>query len=154
MGDADARTIATWRYEPPYDFYDMAADPEDLAELLDPEKRRDYRAAFLGGELAGFFCFGAAARVPGGDYDGKNMVDVGLGLRPDLTGKGLGLDFTRAGLEFARRRFAPASFRLTVAAFNERGILVYERAGFRRVGSFVQRTNGGEQPFLLMVREA
>jgi hypothetical protein len=47
----------------------------------------------------------------------------------------------------AWRRFAPARFRLSVAAFNE-------HAGFRRVNAFTQSTNGGEHPFLLMTREA
>jgi ribosomal-protein-alanine N-acetyltransferase len=72
---------------------------------------------------------------------------VGLGLRPDLTGRGLGLGFLLAGLEFARRRFAPDSFRLSVATFNE-------RAGFQWVEVFTHHTNGGEHPFLLMTREA
>jgi ribosomal-protein-alanine N-acetyltransferase len=82
------------------------------------------------------------------------MVDIGLGLRPDLTGRGLGLPFVLAGLEFARERFAPEGFRLTVAAFNERAILIYERAGFRGIETFTHRTNGGEHPFVLMVRES
>jgi ribosomal-protein-alanine N-acetyltransferase len=75
-------------------------------------------------------------------------------LRPDLTGRGLGLEFLAAALQFGRRRFAPAGFRLAVATFNERAIRVYERAGFRRVEVFTHHTNGGDYPFLLMIREA
>jgi ribosomal-protein-alanine N-acetyltransferase len=41
-----------------------------------------------------------------------------------------------------------------VATFNERAILVYERAGFRRTEVFTHHTNGGDHPFLLMTREA
>ena len=81
-------------------------------------------------------------------------VEVELGLRPDLTGTGLGSGFLSAGLEFARRRFAPARFTLAVAAFNGRAITVYERAGFRRNGVFEHKTNGGEHEFLSMRREA
>ena len=62
-------------------------------------------------------------------------MEIGLGLRPDLTGRGLGLDFFRAGVEFARERFRPALIVLNVAAFNERAIAVYERAGFVRTGA-------------------
>jgi hypothetical protein len=58
--------------------------------------------------------------MPGEDHADGGAVDVGLGLRPDLTGRALGLGFMLAGLEFARRRFAPDGFRLSVAAFNER----------------------------------
>ena len=157
MDDADARKISAWRYEPPYDFYDVAKDPEDLEELLDAKKRQDYFAAFSGDgdELVGFLCFGAEAQVPGGPYGDGDELDVGLGLRPDLTGKGLGLPFLLSGLEFARRGFSPAGFRLSVATFNERAMRVYERAGFRRGDVFTRFGTGGvEQPFLVMRREA
>ncbi len=153
MSEEEAREVANWKYEPPYDFYDVTKDPEDLDELLDPEKRKDYFSAASNDELVGYFCFGAEARVPGGDYSGE-AVDVGLGLRPDLTGEGLGPEFLEAGLEFAKVRFSPAGFRLSVAEFNERAIKVYERAGFEKAESFIQRTNGGEYAFFLMTREA
>ena len=92
--------------------------------------------------------------MPGFDYADDGSLDIGLGLRPDLTGKGLGLEFLLAGLEFGRRRFAPAGFRLAVATFNGRAIQVYERAGFRPTTVFTHHTNGGDHPFLLMTREA
>lgn len=153
MSDEEAREIAAWKYEPPYDFHDVAKDPEDLEELLSPEKRKDYFSAFSDGGLVGYFCFGAEARVPGGDYSGE-AVDVGLGMRPDLTGKGLGLDFLESGLASAKERFAPARFRLSVAEFNERAITVYERAGFAKAGRFIQKTNGRRHSFILMTRPA
>lgn len=153
MTQKEAREIAAWKYDPPYDFYDVAKDPEDLEERLDPDKRRDYYSATSGGELVGYFCFGREARVPGGDYSGE-AVDMGLGMRPDLTGKGLGQEFLESGLEFAEERFSPVRFRLSVAEFNERAIKVYERAGFETVESFIQNTNGAGHPFLLMARPA
>jgi ribosomal-protein-alanine N-acetyltransferase len=147
MNDEEAREISGWRYDPPYDFYDATSDPDDLAELLDPKRRREgaYYAAFdERGALVGFFQFERKAQI----------VEVGLGLRPDLTGKGLGLGFMLAGLEFARRHFSPTGFRLSVATFNERAISVYERAGFGRGEVFMHHTNGGDHPFLLMTRGA
>lgn len=146
MDDADAGEISGWRYEPPYDFYDGDADPADLAELLDPKRREDayFSVRDEEGRLVGFFQFG--------EEDG--VVDVGLGLRPDLTGRGLGSGFLSSGLEFARRRFAPGRFTLSVAAFNGRAIRVYERAGFRRGGVYTHETNGAEHEFLSMRREA
>jgi ribosomal-protein-alanine N-acetyltransferase len=146
MTDEEAREISGWRYEPPYDFYNWTSDPDDLEELLDPERRKDsYFSVFdEEGALVGFFGIGAK--------DGT--VDVGLGLRPDLTGAGLGLDFLFAGLEFARELHSPARFTLAVATFNERAIRVYERAGFRRGRVYMHHTNGGEFQFLAMAREA
>ena len=146
MSQRQARAVAAWQYDPPYDFYDAVADPEDLAELLDPVQRegRDFVVRSDPDGLVGFFMF----KHEGG------TVEVGLGLRPDLTGRGLGLSFLLAGLEFARERYAPAQFRLAVAAFNQRAIRVYERAGFRQGESYMHRTNGGEHLFLRMERPA
>lgn len=38
MNQSDAEKIADWHYEGIYSFYDMENDPEDLQELLSPEK--------------------------------------------------------------------------------------------------------------------
>jgi [ribosomal protein S18]-alanine N-acetyltransferase len=141
-----ANAIAQWRYAPPYSFYDATADPDDLALLLGEETREGAHFSAFGedDELVGFFSF---AR------DGDDVV-VGLGLRPDLTGRGLGLAFVEAGLAFARERFGPARFRLSVATFNERAIRVYERAGFEPLRTYDHATNGGVHPFLEMARPA
>jgi ribosomal-protein-alanine N-acetyltransferase len=146
MEDEEAVEISGWHYEPPYDFYDATSDPDDLKELLDPKLRKDaYFSAFdKDGVLVGFFQL---------EREGTT-VDVGLGMRPDLTGQGLGIGYLLAGLEFARRRFSPESFTLSVATFNERAIAVYERAGFRRNAVYKHNTNGGEYLFLSMAREA
>src|SRR5215217_3457894 len=146
MEDEEATQISGWHYEPPYDFYDATSDQDDLEELLDPERRRDaYFSVFdEGGALVGFFQF---------EREGET-VDVGLGMRPDLTGKGLGVGYLLAGLEFARNRFSPERFTLSVTTFNERAIRVYERAGFRRGHVYTHHTSGGEYLFLSMAREA
>lgn len=146
MDDADTRGISGWRYEPPYDFYSGDADPKDLAELLDPERRRGVYFSVLEGEerIVGFFQV---------EREG-DTVDVGLGLRPDLTGRGFGMEYVRAGLAFARERFSPEAFTLSVATFNRRAIGVYESVGFRRGEVYVHETNGGEYEFVPMRREA
>jgi [ribosomal protein S18]-alanine N-acetyltransferase len=145
-GQAEAVAIAHWRYEPPYSFYDATADPDDLALLLGEETRegRHFSAFDENNELVGFFSF---------IVEGDDVV-VGLGLRPDLTGHGLGLAFVEAGLAFARERFNPSRFRLSVATFNERAIRVYERAGFEPLRTYEHETNGGLHPFLELTRAA
>lgn len=142
LTQSDAETIATWHYEGEYAFYDAEADAEDLAELLDPALRGDSMFGVRDGEgkLIGFFAFQVA--------DG--VVDFGLGLRPDLTGKGLGADFAHAGLDFAQSRFSPKNIQLRVAAFNKRAIKVYQQIGFREVEHYMNRTNGGEFEFVRM----
>lgn len=139
MTAEDAEAIAAWHYPGPYAFYDWEQDPGDLAELLDPsEWGRRYFAADADGELAGFFVFNP----------GAGSTEIGLGLRPDLTGRGLGGRFLEAGLRFA----GAERYTLAVAAFNRRAILVYERAGFVVTDRYTHRTNGADHAFLRMER--
>jgi [ribosomal protein S18]-alanine N-acetyltransferase len=139
MTAEDAEAIAAWRYPGPYAFYDWDQDPGDLAELLDPgEWGRHNFAADADGELAGFFVF----------KRGAESTEIGLGLRPDLTGRGLGGRFLEAGLRFA----GAERYTLAVATFNRRAIVVYERAGFVVTERFTHHTNGADHAFLRMQR--
>jgi len=150
--EVDARAILAWHYEEPYAIYN--ADPATLDqafETLHNPANAYFAALTPDGQVAGFCCFGADARVPGGDYADASALDVGLGLRPDLTGGGRGLDFVRAVLAFGRSRFAPARFRLTVAAFNLRAQRVYTHAGFRVVGRFRRGGEPTAPEFLQMI---
>ncbi|MEO5663171.1 MAG: GNAT family N-acetyltransferase [Nocardioides sp.] len=126
-----AEDISTWCYAAPYDVYDMVgASPE---ELLDPEV--GYHAVMAEDRLIGFRSFGPDGQVPGWEYD-DSALDTGGGLRPELTGQGLGRAVISAGLAFGRVRFAPAAFRVTVASFNARALHTVASLGFERVGSF------------------
>jgi [ribosomal protein S18]-alanine N-acetyltransferase len=146
MTQTEAQEVADWKYDDPYSFYDMSRDPDDLQELLDPTRRAQsgYHTALDGSDLVGFFAF----RKEG------DTVEIGLGLRPDLTGRGVGRDFLLAGLRFAGDSFAPQVFRLAVASFNKRAIRVYERVGFQRSRDFMHETNGGVHEFVEMVMNA
>jgi len=158
LAEVDAEEILGWRYTGELAVYgfetpDPAARAEELRGLLDPAN--GYHAArTAAGELIGFCCFGADAQVPGGDYR-QPALDVGLGLRPDLVGRGLGLAYVEAILDFARCELSPPSFRLTVAAFNRRAFRVYERAGFATIARFERQATDGQgagAEFLVMVR--
>lgn len=146
LSQQEAEAIAEWHYPEPYSFYDWKADPDDLRELLDPALRGDAYWAVRDdqGELVGHFSFKPS----------EGTLEIGLGLRPDLTGRGLGAAFLAAGLDFGRERFAPEQFTLAVATFNERAITVYERAGFTRKRTYLHSTSGGEWQFLEMSRPA
>jgi ribosomal-protein-alanine N-acetyltransferase len=143
MSQEDAVAIATWRYPPPYDFYDADADSDDLAELLDPRRREGcYFSAWTDSGLIGYAHVSAA----------EGTADIGLGLRPDLTGHGLGLSFLEAVMAFAREGHQPVRFTLSVAAFNQRAIRVYERAGFAVSRRYRHFSAGRTWDFLEMTR--
>ena len=150
MDETDARAIATWRYKAPYDVYSLdAGDPDEIVRcFLDPVNAY-YTIVDQEGRLAAYCCFGPDAQVPGGDY-GTPVLDVGLGIHPDLTGQGLGHVFVRAVLRFARQEFAPAGFRVTVAEFNERALRVWKSAWFQPVQRFERAPDG--MPFVVLTR--
>ncbi len=157
LEEADARAILAWRYEGQCTIYNWAEE-DDPAEMLD-RRSPHYAVKDERGELVGFFAYGSSAQVwDSGEphlYSEHNTITVGLGMRPDLTGKGLGLAFTQAGLDFAREHFAPDYFRLYVLTFNERAIRVYERAGFERAGIFTRLSaEYGNRDFVEMRRRA
>ncbi|MGA8113909.1 MAG: GNAT family protein [Actinocatenispora sp.] len=145
LTEAQADQVARWRYPAPYSVYDVGA--AGAAGMLTPEY--EYHGVGVDGELVGFCCFGVDAQVPvgrtAGWYEGDGL-DVGLGLRPDRTGRGEGAAFLAAVLRFAEERYGAALVRLTVASFNARARSVYEAAGFVLVGESPDGT------FLLLAR--
>ncbi len=127
------KQVATWRYEPPYDFYN-----DDGKPVKNPER---FFGVHDDGDLVGFIYL----------EERDDGIFYGLGMRPDLTGRGLGLDFVRFGLEFVHRRFPGRQVLLDVAEFNVRAAKVYERAGFRVTGRHVRRFDGwGDVAFVDM----
>jgi RimJ/RimL family protein N-acetyltransferase len=146
IGRDAAERIVAWRYPPPYDFYNI--DASVLPALLAPANAY-YVASGDDGDIVGFSCFGPDARVPGGDYD-DTAVDVGIGLRPDLTGQGLGLSFLESVLGLAEQEHGATRFRATIAAFNARSLLVAERAGFVPTSAF---TTASGVDFVQLIRD-
>jgi [ribosomal protein S18]-alanine N-acetyltransferase len=132
--------IMSWHYEPPYDFYDTDADPPE-----DPAKFRVVRGD--DGRVDAFWYF---------DRPEPGVVEVGIGLRPDLVGCGLGERFLRAELDYARKQWGPDTFRLFVTDWNARATALYRRVGFREVGERHVRSleRFGDHVFLRMERAA
>ncbi|MGP1906752.1 GNAT family N-acetyltransferase [Metabacillus sp. JX24] len=128
--------ILGWRYEAPYDFYNMEVSEENIHGML---THPYYAMKNRAGETAGFFCFGITAQVPSrymSQIYSANMIDIGLGMNPRLTGKGQGSAFFAFILNQARAGFPNTPLRLTVACFNERASRIYEKAGFKEAVRF------------------
>lgn len=115
----EALTVAQWHYPAPYEMYDLARIPLLTSVMIHHLQAPFGRMGFYGVHasteaLVGVFSFQVVQRT----------VELGLGLRPDLTGQHHGLGFVQAGMEFARAKYAPHQFRLDVAVFNQRAIRV------------------------------
>jgi len=148
----DIGPVASWRYPGPYAYYNF--DLLSLATILlaqslfgaisDPTY---FTVVDEREQIVGVFSY---------IWHARGVLEVGLAMRPDLTGqgRGLGLSFVLAGLDFARKRFRPQRFYLTVAAFNNRARTVYERAGFTRVGTTASHRGGRKVELIEMMRDA
>lgn len=143
MEKEEAYKISEWHYDEPYSFYDFKNDIEDAKEFLDFSNRPEDKYFSVindSGELAGFY----EVRPSNG------CIEIGLGMRPDLTGKGLGLSFLRSGLEFINEKFNPGVLRLQVLSSNKRAQIVYERAGFRTTKLVEIENDLGKHEFVEM----
>lgn len=125
-----ASKIVKWVYEDPYSIYNFYDTREAIEELVN----QNYHAVFESNNLIGYFCFGYSARIPTEDDVAYSIeaLDIGLGMKPEICGKGLGYDFLKAGLTFAKENFIGEKqvIRLTVAEFNQRAVNLYGKAGF------------------------
>jgi [ribosomal protein S18]-alanine N-acetyltransferase len=149
MTEDFAIQILQWQYESPYDFYNNELTDESLKELMN-----DTYLAVIdeNKQITGYYCTGISAIVPAGKEYGaynENMIDLGLGLKPGLTGAGRGrsfLTFILQNIENANIESLP--LRLTVANFNKRAIKLYEKVGFITQQSF----NSNGIPFQTMIK--
>lgn len=155
LKEEQARDILTWRYPSPYDFYDPPIDSHAdyyIREFLNPALQ--FHAVMdCDGEFIGFCSYGRDGQVPGGEYP-DGALDIGLGMKPEYTGRGRGRDFFHAILAFAEAQLGAERFRVTVARFNQRAINVYIDAGFEEVQRFYDAHFSVEYTILVLDRTA
>jgi RimJ/RimL family protein N-acetyltransferase len=142
----DTEAIASWRYQGPWSAYDSRQGDEPVSTGA------GYSAVVDGaGSLVGFVCTGQEARVPGlADEDG--VVDIGVGMRPDLVGQGLGSAFGAVVLDYVRGLHGDRPLRAVVQSWNERSLRLCRRLGFRGAGTHVCVQDGRDVSYRIMVR--
>jgi hypothetical protein len=155
MDETNVRRFWDWRYQPPYDLYNVGFDQaheDELSEavqfFLDPQNAY-FSIVDQHGQLAAFCCFGWDARVPGGDYS-ADALDLGMQMHPDMIGHEPAL--IGPLLDFARQTFAPRMLRTTIAALNASELRAFEQAGFGAVQTFEDSANG--RSFVVLSRQA
>ncbi|MCA0987401.1 GNAT family N-acetyltransferase [Guptibacillus algicola] len=142
-----ARSTLSWRYEPPYDFYNNEMDEESIKERLDGS----YQAITLDDELFGYLCIGEQAQIPIGHKYGvyhERCVDMGLGMNPDYVGKGYGYGFCERIMNHIKENNPGVPIRLSVATFNKKAIHLYEKLGFVKKDKF----DTGHAEFITMIK--
>ena len=151
MNEDNARKILTWRYDKLLNFYNP--NPSEIEETVQDfiNPGNAYYSIFNNrNELVAYCCFGADARVKGGNYD-IEALDIGFGMRPNLTRRGITFRIINAVYDFAKSHFESTLFRVTVAEFNQQAIRLYEKAGFKQVEKFKREQDG--MYFLVLILE-
>ncbi|UNB52892.1 nucleotidyltransferase domain-containing protein [Mycolicibacterium sp. YH-1] len=129
MTEHDAHRVAAWRYDGRWSIYDLSSAQPILEDLV------NYFAVTSGERLVGFCCVGEAARVPGLTAD-PAVVDIGLGMEPDLVGHGHGVPFGQAVLTYLTEAYPEKQFRAVIQAWNERSLNLVGRLGFDDAGEW------------------
>ncbi|WP_051236191.1 GNAT family N-acetyltransferase [Paenibacillus pinihumi] len=143
---AHAQEICSWRYPPPYDVFERASWAHQEAaemDLGDPVVRDGQYLAIVDQHhiLCGF------AQL----FPLSGVLRLGIGLRPDLCGLGLGASLIhRLALE-ARRRAPGQEIDLEVPAWNVRAIKAYEKAGFHITDTYPLKVGSEWQDIHCMV---
>lgn len=146
MNIRHCQDICTWEYEPPYDIYQWSSwsqMEEEAEEFGDDEIRATQYICVLDEEDT---LIGYAQLFPL-----VGVTRLGLGMRPELCGQGLGTEFVQCIVDEARRRRPDDEIDLEVLEWNHRARKAYYKAGFRETDRYERPTPKGPMEFLCMV---
>lgn len=144
----DAETVASWRYQGPWSVYDPRPGDDPISAVAGYDAVVDDA-----GSLVGFICVGPEARVPGlAEADGT--LDIGVGMHPDLVGRGLGRRLGAVVLDHLRGRYGDRPLRAVVQGWNERSLRLARGLGFRDAGIHQCVQDGRQVSYVLLVRPA
>jgi RimJ/RimL family protein N-acetyltransferase len=146
-----AREFVQWEYPPPYNVYNNPEEQLGEAVHYNIDPVNNVYAMFnQDNELIGYCSYGPDGQVPGGDYSEK-ALDIGLMLKPELTGQGMGAAFAKEVIRNGLAKYTPKMLRVTIAAFNKRAIRTWEKNGFQKTQSF--KRDGDEMEFVILMKE-
>ena len=149
--EKSAREFLMWHYETPYDIYNCPHEDVEKYIQYNIDPANNVYAIFdQAGQLIAYCSYGKDAQVPGGDYS-ENALDIGMMVKPELTGRGMGSSFAREVIQNGLHKYTANKLRVTIAAFNKRAIRTWEKNGFQHKQNFKRRGNGME--FVIMTKE-
>ena len=112
MSQEDAQEICSWEYSGQYRVYNNSWEKmaEQGISYADKEThRKEFYTLLRDGKMIGFFRL----------RRGEKVVELGLGLQPDLCGQGLGKELVQAAVQEHKKRFGDLPLWLAVRVWNE-----------------------------------
>lgn len=143
LTEEGAKETCKWQYNPPYEVYSSWSWEKMLKEnepMTDSELReKDYLGLYDEEKnILGFVVFSNPK---------KGVTRLGLGLKPELCGIGLGERFVELIIEESKLRNPSNIIDLEVLSWNKRAYKVYENVGFKKVDTYKRQTPTGESEF-------
>jgi hypothetical protein len=135
MTAADAAEVATWRYDGDWSVYNLPTSQPLIDNLA------SYNSIANGDILIGFYCTGVEARVAGVNEE-STVLDVGIGMNPQLVGRGNGVRFGETVLEHLAVHHPGVMLRAVVQSWNERSMRLTRRLGFQDSGELTVNQGG------------
>lgn len=146
MTQADAKELCAWRYDGAYSVYDFIpyedaarqgwsiADAAVLARCFVSAKNAQ-------GKLCGFFRL---------EVQPDGAVEIGLGLAPDICGKGNGAAFVRSLTTYAQQKHPQKPLYMEVRPFNQRAVRCYEKCGYTATAQYTKQQPWGKIEYIRM----
>lgn len=163
--DYASEMINNWKYGGEYSIYDYENEEEFLLNSKNWGVERfvalDENEKLVGELTIEFFREVDKDSEDDGYVDIQTVKDnpyevyemwIGFGLRPDLTGKGIGKEFISECVNFAVKQYKYKGdyVRLGVAEFNKRAIKTYEKVGFQVFDTYNGEIDGKKHKILWM----
>ena len=145
MTAGEAVDVAGWRYAGDWSVYDLATPRPVLDNLA------SYHSVVSGQNLLGFCCTGEEARIAG-MTDDPAILDVGIGMNPNLVGHGNGARFGEIILRYLDEHHPNVTLRAAVQTWNERSLRLTRRLGFRDTGELIAIQGGRSVSYRIVQR--
>lgn len=150
LTEQNAREICSWRYPGEYSVYNFS-DWETVMEngwdLSIKEKREaEYVAVLQTDELnlkAVLIAYGRISTI-------HNTTYIGIGLKPECCGLGLGAGIMNLLLATAKEKMPNQIIAVEVREFNKRALACYKKIGFSEKDRYRKKTLMGEDAFIYL----
>ena len=124
MNLSAVKTICSWKYPEPYDVYNYMSFDEAVknnSPLLKDENKDNYLCFWKDETLSAYININKK----------DDKAFIGIGLAPNLCGKGLGKMYLKQGIDKANFLYPDREIWVQVRSWNIRAIKCYESCGFK-----------------------
>lgn len=133
-----AKQITEWKYNNEYSVYNLPSYEECVNEkyriTLEDEKN-NYKVYILNNEVVFYYNIKKI-------YDDR--ICIGVGLKPEYCGKGLGAYFLNDCIKEIKNKFTNPILFVRVRSWNKRAIKAYEKVGFNILRSYIMEDRFGK----------